>query len=225
MNIAGHEQVDNSSTTGEARDDPPPGAGECTGLAGLDRELDALAARAGGGDAAAVAELLDRIRGPVVRLCRARMSGRSVAGQAPEDVAQEVLIAVLGALGRFRPGDTRWMAFVNGIVRNKVTDVFRAAGRDRSEPVETVPEEGADERDGPEMAALRQADRALLAELLAELNDQQRDVLVYRIAMGYSAEETAQLLGSTAGAVRVSQHRALSRLRALVARRDGGRPE
>ena len=51
---------------------------------------------------------------------------------------------------------------------------------------------------------------------MAELNETQRDGLNYRIALGYSAEETARLLGSTAGAVRVSQHRALARMRVLM---------
>lgn len=209
MHLAGHEQVNDSDATGDG--------GPADHGAALERELDALAGRAATGDRAAVAALLDRIRVPVVRLCRARMSGRSIGGNTPEDVAQEVLIAVLGALGRFRTGDTRWMAFVNGIVRNKVNDAFRAAGRDRSEPYDEVPDPGVDDEHGPEASALRGADRQLLARVMAELNENQRDVLNYRIALGYSAEETARLLGSTAGAVRVSQHRALVRMRALMA--------
>jgi len=43
-------------------------------------------------------------------------------------------------------------------------------------------------------------------------------VLVLRIAVGLTAEETAKQLGSTPGAVRVTQHRALDRLRAVVSR-------
>jgi RNA polymerase sigma-70 factor, ECF subfamily len=39
---------------------------------------------------------------------------------------------------------------------------------------------------------------------------------VLRIAVGLSAEETAQIVGSTPGAVRVTQHRALNRLRRNV---------
>jgi RNA polymerase sigma-70 factor (ECF subfamily) len=45
----------------------------------------------------------------------------------------------------------------------------------------------------------------------------QRDVLTLRIAVGLSADETGAILGMSAGAVRVAQHRALNRLRALVA--------
>jgi len=200
---------------GRPADDPSPG----TRAARLENELDALALRASHGDQQALGELLNRIRGPVVWQCRARMNGRSIGQQTPEDIAQEVLIAVCGALGRFRPAETRWMAFVYGIVRNKVIDAYRAAGRDRSEPMEELPDHVDDDRAGPEAAALRSADRALLHELLAELPDLQREVLVARVAMGYSAEETARMIGSTPGAVRVTQHRAMVKLRALLAKR------
>jgi RNA polymerase sigma-70 factor (ECF subfamily) len=183
-------------------------------------ELDELALRASRGDQVALGELLNRIRGPVVWQCRARMSGRTVGQHTPEDVAQEVLIAVCGALSRFRPNETRWMAFVYGIVRNKVIDAYRAAGRDRSEPMEELPDHiDDDDRAGPEAAVLRSADLDLLQGLLDELPDPQREVLVLRVAMGYSAEETARTVGSTPGAVRVTQHRAMLRLRALLEKR------
>jgi RNA polymerase sigma-70 factor (ECF subfamily) len=186
-------------------------------------ELNELALRASSGDQQALGELLDRIRGPVVWQCRARMNGRTIGQQTPEDIAQEVLIAVCGALGRFRPTETRWKAFVYGIVRNKVIDAYRAAGRDRSEPMEELPDHvDDDDRAGPEAAVLRSDDRALLHELLAELPDLQREVLVLRVAVGYSAEETAQLIGSTSGAVRVTQVRAMVKLRALLAKRIAG---
>ena len=147
------------------------------------------------------------------------MNGRTVGQQTPEDIAQEVLIAVCGALSRFRPAETRWMAFVYGIVRNKVIDAYRTAGRDRSEPMEELPDHVDDDRAGPEAAVLRSADRALLHELLAELPELQREVLVSRVALGYSADETARMIGSTPGAVRVTQHRAMVKLRALLAKR------
>jgi RNA polymerase sigma-70 factor, ECF subfamily len=200
-----------------AGDDPSPAGRK----ARLEAELDELALRASGGDQQALSELLDRIRGPVVWQCRARMNGRTIGQQTPEDIAQEVLIAVCGALGRFRPTETRWMAFVYGIVRNKVIDAYRAAGRDRSEPMEDIPDRiDEDDRAGPEAAVLRSADRALLHELLDELPDLQREVLALRVAMGYSAEETAKMIGSTAGAVRVTQHRAMVKLRALLRQRQ-----
>jgi len=205
------------------RPEPPGDHSAAVRAARLESELDALALRASDGDTKALSELLDRIRGPVLWQCRARMGGRAVGQHTPEDIAQEVLIAVCGALGRFRPAETRWMAFVYGIVRNKVVDAYRAAGRDRSEPMGELPDNVDDDRAGPEAAVLRSADRALLHELLAGLPEQQREVLVLRVAMGYSAEETARTIGSTSGAVRVTQHRAVVKLRALLAKRMADR--
>ncbi len=204
---------------GTARPEPPGDLASTAPAARLEFELDELALRASEGDAKALSELLDRIRGPVLWQCRARMHGRAIGQQTPEDIAQEVLIAVCGALGRFRPAETRWMAFVYGIVRNKVIDAFRAAGRDRSEPMQELPDHVDDDGAGPEAAVLRSADRALLHALLAELPELQREVLVLRVAIGYSAEETARTIGSTPGAVRVTQHRAMVKLRALLAKR------
>jgi RNA polymerase sigma-70 factor, ECF subfamily len=71
--------------------------------------------------------------------------------------------------------------------------------------------------DGPEQRLLLAIELTeQLGALLQVLTARQRQVLVLRIAVGLSAEETAEQLGSTPGAVRVTQHRALDRLRALV---------
>ena len=42
--------------------------------------------------------------------------------------------------------------------------------------------------------------------------------MVLRVVTGLSAEETGNVLGMSAGAVRVAQHRALARLRAIALR-------
>ncbi|GAB1510956.1 hypothetical protein JCM33774_29980 [Actinophytocola sp. KF-1] len=52
-----------------------------------------------------------------------------------------------------------------------------------------------------------------LAELLSVLPDKQWDIVLLRALVGLSAEETVEPLGSTPGAVRVAQHRALAKLR------------
>nr|CTQ93138.1 RNA polymerase sigma-70 factor [Kibdelosporangium sp. MJ126-NF4] len=52
-----------------------------------------------------------------------------------------------------------------------------------------------------------------MKQLLDVLPDKQREIVVLRVVVGLSAEETAEAVGSTPGAVRVAQHRALARLR------------
>jgi RNA polymerase sigma-70 factor (ECF subfamily) len=44
----------------------------------------------------------------------------------------------------------------------------------------------------------------------------QQEILTLRIAVGFSATETAEALGISPGNVRVTQHRALTRLRGMI---------
>jgi RNA polymerase sigma-70 factor (ECF subfamily) len=55
-----------------------------------------------------------------------------------------------------------------------------------------------------------------MRDLLEVLPPSHRDVLLLRVAVGLTAEETGRALGMSAGAVRVTQHRALNRLRRTV---------
>jgi len=186
-----------------------------------DAELDALAAAAATGDRASVSRLLERVRQPVLGYCRARMGSRAVGLQTAEDVAQDVLLALCGALPRYRSGEKPVMAFVFGIAANKVVDAFRVAGRDRSDPTDGMPDE-ADAGPGPELRAVLGSQVDELRTLLEEIPENYREVLVLRVALHYSAEETAQIMGSSAGAVRVMQHRAMAKLRKLIADRPVG---
>jgi RNA polymerase sigma-70 factor (ECF subfamily) len=90
-----------------------------------------------------------------------------------------------------------------------------AVGRARSEPVAEVPDSVALTA-GPEQRALQNELAAELRVLLGELPDKQREVLVLRVAVGLSADETAEIVGGTPAAVGVAQHRALARLRKSV---------
>ena len=102
-------------------------------------------------------------------------------------------------------------AFVYAIAARKLADVRRAAGR-RAVPVADIPD-GIDLTDGPEAMAVRSSDADLARALLDTLPEQQREILLLRVAVGLSAEETGRALSLTPGAVRVAQHRALRRLR------------
>ncbi|HEY3502224.1 MAG TPA: RNA polymerase sigma factor ShbA [Actinocatenispora sp.] len=179
--------------------------------------LTELAVRAAAGDRAAVDELLARVRPIVVRYCRARL-GRTGGGAytTADDVAQEVCIAVLGALPRYRESGSPFTAFVFGIAAHKVADAHRGASREKSEPVADVPEQ-VDLRAGPEARAVQLDAVGRMRRLLDRLSPQHREVIVLRVGVGLTAEETGQALGMSAGAVRVAQHRALNRLRALAA--------
>lgn len=76
-------------------------------------------------------------------------------------------------------------------------------------PSDEMPER-PDDSLGPEERALLSSDAEWAKKLLANLPENQRELLLLRIAVGLTAEETGQMLGMSPGAVRVAQHRALS---------------
>jgi RNA polymerase sigma-70 factor (ECF subfamily) len=173
---------------------------------------DELVAAAMAGDHQAVGRLLAIIRPVVVRYCRARLGRTDRASASADDVAQEVCLAVLTALPSYRVQGRPFLAFVYGIAAHKVIDAHRAVTRNRSEPVADVPD-SVEVADGPEQRALRVELSGEMGRLLDQLPDKQREILVLRVVVGLTAEETAEAVGSTPGAVRVAQHRALARLR------------
>ena len=176
--------------------------------------LSELAARAVRGDARATDSLLFEVRRLVVRYCRARLGRLPGSEQTADDAAQEVCIAVLNALPRYRDEGRPFEAFVFGIAAHKVADAQRASSR-LAVPTSDLPD-SADLDPGPEDRAMSSADAEHLRRLLEQLPPNLRELLVLRVAVGLSAEDTGRALGMTAGAVRVAQHRALHRLRALA---------
>ena len=186
-----------------------------TGVGGLPVDLGGLAALATQGDTSARDALLANVRTMVHRYCRARLGRLPGSEHAADDVAQEVCLAVLSALPRYRDEGRPFEAFVFGIAAHKVADAQRAAVR-AAVPTDEMPDE-PDLGPGPEDHALRRSDAALVRSLLDRLPPTQRELLILRVAVGLSAEETGSALGMSPGAVRVAQHRALARLRVLAA--------
>jgi RNA polymerase sigma-70 factor (ECF subfamily) len=178
--------------------------------------LDAVVADAVAGDRDALRAVLETIRPIVVRYCRARVGAFERSGLSADDVAQEVCLAAVMALPRYRDRGRPFLAFVYGIAAHKVADAYRAFGRDLSCATDIVPERWSAEQ-GPEQAAIDADSTTRMSELLEILPDRQREILILRVVVGLSAEETAEAVGSTAGAVRVAQHRALARLKSAIA--------
>ncbi|WP_300009113.1 sigma-70 family RNA polymerase sigma factor [Pseudonocardia sp.] len=191
----------------------PDGSGDEHGPDHHDGALERLARLAATGDTAALRTFLSEIHPPVVRFCRGKLAG-STGILTADDVVQDVMLAVCDALPRFRP-EGAIMAFVIGIARFKIVDAFRASGRDQSTPSESMPER-PDTDPGPELAAVLATEVVRLKAALALLPDHHREVIVLRVALRYTADEVAGMLDTTAGAVRVTQHRALARLRTLL---------
>jgi RNA polymerase sigma-70 factor (ECF subfamily) len=164
------------------------------------------------GDRDALREVLETIRPIVVRYCRARVGTAERSGLSADDVAQEVCLAAMMALPRYQDQGRPFLAFVYGIAAHKVADAHRAAARNRAEPTDSVPERYSTDM-GPEQMAINADAGERMNALLQVLPEKQREILILRVVVGLSAEETAEAVGSTAGAVRVAQHRALAKLK------------
>jgi RNA polymerase sigma-70 factor, ECF subfamily len=131
---------------------------------------------------------------------------------AAEDIAQEAMLAAIGALDRFdrrRP----FRPWLHRIVVNRSLDWVRARRRRAEVSVEAAPE-------GAGTAAPRELSDELTAAL-AELEPDQRALIVLRHLLGYRGSELARMMDLPPATVRTKLARALARLRAVL--EDEGR--
>ncbi len=137
----------------------------------------------------------------------------------PDRAADLVQETVLRALSRWRQwrGDAPLRAWLFAIMRNNRFQDARRRARWRSVDLETA--------DVAERAAAEAADPLLLrnvAAALAELNDEQREVVFLVAVEGMSYAETADLVGAPIGTVMSRLARARARLREQSERAPSG---
>ncbi|PTR24766.1 RNA polymerase sigma-70 factor (ECF subfamily) [Rhodococcus sp. OK519] len=149
----------------------------------------------------------------VRRYCFARL-GRGALQSVAEDVSHEVCVALMTALPRYCDRGASFLTYVYAIASHKVVDARRAA-RKACAPLEDAGEVACTDA-GPEERAIAQERGTWARSLVETLPHRHREILVMRLVRGMSATETADALGTTPGAVRIAQHRALARLRSQL---------
>jgi RNA polymerase sigma-70 factor (ECF subfamily) len=175
-----------------------------------------LVNRAVRGDAEATAALLAQVRPGLIKYCRAHLGRVGGAYTTADDVSQEVCLAILRALPRFRDEGRPFSAFAYRIAAFKVADAQRAAVRHLAlAPTDALLEQ-PDGDPGPEQRAVSTDLTRQLARLLGRLSDTHREIIVLRVAVGLTADEVGAVLGMSAAAVRMAQSRALAHLRTLA---------
>jgi RNA polymerase sigma-70 factor (ECF subfamily) len=137
-----------------------------------------------------------------------------------EDVLQEAMAAVHGALPKFR-GECRTVHFACRVaLRTAMNARRRAAYRARYTPstapeaLACVPHDECSPADARGAAERREALRLLLDDLPAV----QAEVLALHVVLGYSVDETAEATGVPRDTVRSRLRAALAALRERVAR-------
>jgi len=170
------------------------------------------------GDDAAFGVLYDDIAPRLFRFAMRSTRAREVA----EDVVQQTLLQIHCARDRFRQGaDVVPWAFA--IARRIQTDLHRKAQVRRARSSD----EEVDESEAPSALAPdanlhgKQLARAISAAL-DEMGETNRDAFLLVREEGLSVSEAAEVLGITAGALKVRVHRASETLRAVVERHERG---
>ncbi|NKQ53569.1 sigma-70 family RNA polymerase sigma factor [Amycolatopsis sp. K13G38] len=177
------------------------------------------------GDSVATTELVRRLQPLVRRYCHRRISARERWRIDVDDVVQEVSIAVVHALPRYRYQIQAFVPYTYGIASKKIAEHRRAMARETVLPAGDLTEEKwalPDRSADPERRSEQSATRHELVTLLNTLAPPSRAVVLLRVVEGLSARETADRLGMpSCGAVRVAQHRALSQLRTRLVEQTG----
>lgn len=179
--------------------------------------------------------LLDRYRGPLLRLARQHVPSHSIA----EEVVQDAFLAVFQGIDRFeaRSSFKTWLyrivlnlARTRGVREQRSMPFSAAAGDAKDErEVEADWFLGAREDTGrhwrssprrwdglPEDRAIATEIRAALEASLATLPPAQREVVVLRDVLGASSTEVCNALDLTETNQRVLLHRARARLRTAL---------
>jgi len=172
----------------------------------LDNDFEHVLGLAQAGDDGAVARLYRDLNPSVLRFLSAQ------AGDAGEDLAQETWMAVARGLAGFAGDERAFRGWVFTIARRRLVQLWRNRGRRPSIPF--APEDLAGVAgavDAPDAAA-----RAVTAALVGGLPPEQAEIVLLRVVGGFDANEVAEIVGRTAVAVRVLQHRALKRIGARL---------
>ncbi len=164
---------------------------------------------AGRGDLSAFAEIVARHQDGAWRLAY-RFSGD--AGDA-QDLVQEAFLRLLAAAERYRP----LASFRTYFYRILTRLCLDHARKRRPVHMETVPEM-ADGGPAPDERLLRGEREAAVRQALAALPERDRLAVVLRYFEGCSAQEMAEVLGTSAKGVERLLARARGRLRPVLGR-------
>jgi RNA polymerase sigma-70 factor (ECF subfamily) len=201
-----------------------------------DPDTEQLLAHASRGDARARDRLFARHRGRLRRMVAVRLDRRAAARVDPSDVVQDTLAEAAARLdGYLRDRPIPFYPWLRQLAADRLADAHRRhvqAGRrtvTREEPPALPGESVVALADrllaadaGPGAGLSRAERRARVRSALDRLPHRDREVLVLRHLEQLSTRETAAVLETTEGAVKVRLLRALQRMRDLL--EEGGQP-
>ena len=133
--------------------------------------------------------------------------------QEAEDITQEAFIKTIRAEERYTEGNVNIIALLKTIARNLIIDRWRKK-RATQDPLSLEPEMILPDIESDLEAKMVQNEQVAYA--LSLLNEDQRRVVVLRLLQGLSVKETAHLLGKSETFVKVTQFRAINKVKDLM---------
>ena len=193
-----------------------------------------LLQRARQGDGAAVEQLLQRHREPVRRLIGLRMDPAIAARLDASDVVQEVLLEASRRLPEYlRDGTMPFHLWIRHIAKDHIIDAHRRhhqaqkRGVNREQPMHRpawadrssldLAAQLLDQDLTPASAAIQQEMQRRLREAIAQLDEDDREVILMRHYEMLANQEVASSLGLTEAAASMRYLRAVRKLRDLLA--------
>ena len=165
----------------------------------------ALMSRVATGEDAAMALLVDRWKGPLIRFFNRSLHSLADA----EDLAQTTFVKIYRAAERYKP-TAKFSTYLFTVARRILLDEHKRRARHPVDAVDPVNLQSTVEPKGkPSSFELEEA----LQQCLRKLPEKQRTSLLLRVQRELSYEEIANIKKASQGAVKTWIHRARSHLR------------
>lgn len=171
-------------------------------------------------DPEAFGRLYDAYYQPIFGFLYKRVGNAEVA----KDLVSETFFQALKNIRRYEYRGKPFKSWLFAIAAAQAGTYFRSKARAFSVSSEECPEVVADDLYRPDAAAMAdEADRdlasqaSLLRRLLTKLNQKQQTILNLRFFSGHTIPEIAAALGMKEGTIKSHIHRAVNKLRGLMA--------
>lgn len=195
-----------------AQDFPAPGKLRTLGVMPAERTDEDLMLAYGADDGVAFEQLYARHRGGLFRFLQRQVHDQALA----EELFQDIWQRVIQARTRYRP-DARFSTWLYQIAHNRLGDHWRAAKHRPAAPedaelrIEREPDPQTPER---QLSTFEERRRLQLA--LAELPDDQREVVLLRLEQELSLDVIGQITGVGRETVKSRLRYAMDKLRARL---------
>ncbi len=169
------------------------------------------------GDQDAFSKLMGKYKTFIFSYVRRKTSSDDDA----DDITQEVFVNVYKALPKWQPRAS-FKTWLYTIARNRCIDYHRARARRRFHYIDDDEEftpilQATDIYSNPEKMAEESELRRIISEAIEQLSPKQKEVFILYRYQGLQIKEIAETLGIAEGSVKVHHHRAMKKLKIILA--------